>query len=126
MADDSPSRTLTIHLASENRRRHPLIRRTESLIEKKIPVGGRTTGQLFIERLEGRPPSWLHFFQPYVTVADVGDVRSSSAVLLVPVYRRWAAVTFGQGRYLLSSDAFEERFGLKVALNCIDERKIRS
>jgi uncharacterized protein (TIGR04141 family) len=45
---------------------------------------------------------------------------------LVPVYRRWAAVTFGQGRHLLSPDDFEDRFGLKVALNCIDEKRIRS
>jgi uncharacterized protein (TIGR04141 family) len=126
MAENSPSRTLTIHLAKENRRPQTLIRHTDGLIEKRIPVGGRVIGRLFIKPPEGRPPSWVDFFKPFVTNDDVGDVRSSSAVLLVPVYRRWAAVTFGQGRHLLSPDAFEDRFGLKVALNCIDERKIRS
>jgi uncharacterized protein (TIGR04141 family) len=89
-------------------------------------VGDRVVGQLFIKPPEGKPPSWVEFFKPYITVADVGDVNSSSAVLLVPVYKRWAAVTFGQGRHLLSSDAFEDRFGLRVALNCIDDKKIRS
>ena len=55
MAEDSRARTLTIHLAKENRRPHKLIRDTEGLIEKKIPVGGRVTGRLFIRRPEGRP-----------------------------------------------------------------------
>jgi len=33
---------------------------------------------------------------------------------------------FGQGRYLLDLDRVEERFGLKVCLNTIDEKAIRS
>ena len=126
MPDEPTSRSLSIHLAKENRQPHTLIRSTAGLIKKRIPVGDRVMGQLFIKPPEGKPPSWVEFFKPYVTVADVGDVTSSSAVLLVPVYKRWAAVTFGQGRHLLSSDGFEDRFGLRVALNCIDDKKIRS
>lgn len=126
MADEPRVRSLTIHLSKENRRPNSLVPDREGLVEKKIPVGGRVIGQLFIKPPEDKTPSWIDFFKPHVTAADVGDVRSSSAVLLVPVYKRWAAVTFGQGRHLLSSDAFEDQFGLKVALNCIDEKKIRS
>jgi uncharacterized protein (TIGR04141 family) len=36
------------------------------------------------------------------------------------------ALTFGHGRYLLSQDGLEDRFGLRVALNCIDEKRIKS
>jgi uncharacterized protein (TIGR04141 family) len=121
-----PSRSLTIYLGKENRKPTSLIKERDGVIEKKVPVGDRFTGQLFIKPPEGKAPKWADFFEPYVKPSEFGEVSSSSAVLLVPVYKRWAAVTFGQGRYLLSSEAFEDRFGLRVALNCIDEKRIKS
>lgn len=126
MEDEIPSRSLTIYLSKENRRPSSLIKSREGTTEKNVPVGGRVLGQLLIKLPEGKPPSWADFFQPYVKSEEFGEVSSCSAVLLVPVYKRWAAVTFGHGRYLLSPDAFEDRFGLRVALNCIDEKRIKS
>lgn len=124
--NEIPSRSFTIYLAKENRKANSLIKEREGLTEKPVPVGDRALGQLFIKLPEGKPPRWADFFQPYVKPNEFGEVSSSSAVLLVPVYKRWAAVTFGQGRHLLVPEAFEDRFGLRVALNCIDEEKIRS
>jgi uncharacterized protein (TIGR04141 family) len=126
MQNDTPSRNLTIYLAKENQKPASLIRQTAGLTKHDVPVGGRTLGQLFIKRPEGKQPKWADFFQPYINPIEFGEVSSASAALLVPVYKRWAAVTFGHGRYLLSQDSFEDRFGLRVALNCIDEKRIKS
>jgi uncharacterized protein (TIGR04141 family) len=126
MDKDTPSRSLTIYLSKENRKPTSLIKTSDGMTKKNVPVGGRTVGKLFIKSPEAKPPTWADFFDPYVKADEFGEVSSSSAALLVPVYKRWAAVTFGQGRHLLSSDAFEDRFGLRVALNCIDEKRIKS
>lgn len=124
MDNEIPFRSLTFHLSKENQRPESLIRAGQSVTEKPVPVG-RTQGRLFIKRPDAKPPSWADFFDPYVKPAEFGEVGSSSAVLLVPVYRRWAALTFGQGRHLLTTSRFEDRFGLRVALNCIDEEKVK-
>lgn len=126
MDKELPWRSLTIHLSKENQPPDSLIRVTESITEKSVPVGGRTLGRLFIKSTDAKPPTWAEFFDPYVKPSEFGEVSSASAVLLVPIYKRWAAVTFGQGRYLLATEHFEDRFGLRVALNCIDEEKVRT
>src|SRR6185503_8810809 len=125
MDKELPWRSLTIHLSKENQPPDSLIRVTESITEKSVPVGGRTLGRLFIKPTEAKPPTWADFFDPYVKPSEFGEVSSASAVLLVPVYKRWAALTFGQGRHLLATEHFEDRFGLRVALNCIDEDRIK-
>lgn len=120
------SRSLTIYLSKDNRRPGSLIKGRDGIEQKMIPVGGGVRGRLLIKPPDGKPPSWASFFSEHVDPNEFGEVSSCSAVLLVPVETRWAAVTFGQGRHLLWPDAFEDRFGLRVALNCIDETKIRS
>ena len=102
MDNELPFRSLTIHLSKENQRPHSLIKSREGITEKSVPVGGRTLGRLFIKPTDVKPPRWADFFEPYVRPSEFGGVSSSSAVLLVPVYKRWAALTFGQGRHLLT------------------------
>lgn len=126
MDNEPPWRSLTIHLAKENQRPESLIMVSDNVTEKSVPVGGRTVGRLFIRPAEAKPPSWADFFDPYVKPSEFGEVSSASAVLLVPVYKRWAAVTFGQGRHLLATEHLEDRFGLRVALNCIDDEKVKT
>ena len=97
-----PLRSLTIHLSKENQRPESLIENSEGITTKTVVVGRRTNCPLFIKQSVANPPSWASFFEPYVTARDFGLVSTASAVLLVPVYKRWAALTFGQGRYLLA------------------------
>jgi uncharacterized protein (TIGR04141 family) len=52
--------------------------------------------------------------------------KSASAVLLVPAGGRYLALAFGQGRFLLANDCWEERFGLKVVLNSVNQNSLRS
>ena len=123
--NELPFRNLTIHLSKENEQPDSLIKISEDITEKTVPVGGRTQGRLFIKSPDARSPSWADFFHPYANPSEFGEVSSASAVLLVPIYKRWAALTFGQGRHLLTMNNFEDRFGLRVALNCIDEEKVK-
>lgn len=53
-------------------------------------------------------------------------VSSASGLLLLTVDGHTFALTFGYGRSFLDQTKIERRFGLKVALNLIDEKQIRS
>lgn len=125
MDNELPFYSLTIHLSKENQDPDSLIRSREGVKQRTVPIGGRTRCPLYIKQSDAKPPSWSKFFDPYVTPEEFGAVSSSSAVLLVPVAKRWAALTFGHGRHLLAIHQFEDRFGLRVALNCIDEDRIK-
>ncbi len=72
-------------------------------------------------------PSWVGFVQP-VLADQLGSLRSSStsALLLLRTSGRIFALTFGYGRSLLDLSKIEYQFGLRVALNRIDPRQIRS
>jgi len=126
MPSTATSRTLTIYLGKEGRERNALVKNRDGVKPKQVPVGKAVIGTLLIDPPAGKPPSWASFFEGYVDAREFGKVSSSSAILLLPVQNRWMAIAFGQGRHLLASDALEDRFGLRVALNCIDEKKIRS
>jgi len=72
-------------------------------------------------------PKWLEFLENAVghTLEDIYN-SSTRAVLLVKVDQRYIAFTFGYGRYLLRPDCYERDFGLRVALNSVDYRRLRS
>jgi uncharacterized protein (TIGR04141 family) len=92
----------------------------------EVVDGPSTYGTLFVKPTRARPPKWADLFMPYVDRKHLGSVQSSSAAFLVPVDGRWFALTFGQGRFLLHPDAYEERFGLIVTLNSIEPDALRS
>lgn len=87
---------------------------------------GQVRGALFVPKAESHSPSWVAFVQP--GVREVIDVISLSAsgVLVLKVQGRWFAVVFGHGRHRLKPGAYEEGFGLRICLNCIQPEKIRS
>lgn len=94
---------------------------------KKFSIGANSQiGTLFVKTPKGNTPRWAKFFAGFLDVTDLGKVSSSSAILLVKTHGRLFALTFGQGRYLLEADSWEERFGLRVALNSIKEDRLRS
>ena len=84
-------------------------------------------GRFYSKRSWPNPPSWVKYFEQVVE----GDIEgpqtaSASGLLLLSVDGHTYALTFGYGRSLLDPSKIERRFGLKVALNLIDERQIRS
>lgn len=91
-----------------------------------IADGPSAYGKLFVKQTHPRPPKWADLFESYVDKKLLGSVQSSAAAFIVPVDDRLFALTFGQGRFLLHPDAYEERFGLVVTLNSIGSDALRS
>ena len=83
-------------------------------------------GRLYVERRSFGPPRWASFFASQVDRMDLGSVSSSSAVFHVPIDGRVMLLTFGQGRHLLKPGCWEEKFGIRTALNSIGVESIRS
>jgi uncharacterized protein (TIGR04141 family) len=81
---------------------------------------------LLIRRTKSHQPDWCRFFTGAVDPGAFGRAGSAAALLLMHIDDHVFALPFGQGRYLLNLDKVEERFGLKVCLNSIDEKAIRS
>lgn len=84
-------------------------------------------GRFYSRKSFPRTPGWASFVDP-VVVGGVQGVQSASAsgLLVLMLDGNAFALTFGYGRGFLNQAKVERRFGLKVALNLIDERQIRS
>jgi uncharacterized protein (TIGR04141 family) len=80
--------------------------------------------------LPNRPttPDWWAFVEPYCDVAEENHPlnHASSFVLLLKAKDRIFAATFGHGFAALSRSALESTFGLKVTLNSVDPKRLRS
>lgn len=84
-------------------------------------------GVLYVKRSEDKRPLWGAILDE-VTGQVIPDLanRSSSAVLLLRVDGDIFAFTFGYGRYLIEQSMFIQDFGLRTALNTLDEKSLRS
>ena len=89
-------------------------------------INPATPAHLYIAPPHPGPPEWAAFFDGYVERTAFGDNSSTAAALITEVRNRLFALTFGHGRSILRAEALEEKFGLKVALNCIGEGSVRT
>jgi uncharacterized protein (TIGR04141 family) len=122
-----PQRDLTIYLLKEQLKSpEDAVREPAQLKSFTITASGTTVGELYVRSPKSRVPRWAEFFEGHLDIAELGRVASTSAVSVVRTRGRLFALTFGQGRFLLVPDCWEERFGLRVAVNCIDPAKLRS
>ena len=93
--------------------------------KQSVRLSGGPTATLYYKRTNYAEPSWAGFFEGLI---DASRMRTSSvsAALILRRKKKWFAVTFGYGRHLLAPTAFEEDFGLKATLNCVEADSIRS
>ena len=84
-------------------------------------------GVICVRRSAEKRPSWGPVLDEVAgrVIPDLAN-RSSSAVLLVRVEGDVFAFTFGYGRYLIDQSLFVQDFGLRTALNTLDEKSLRS
>lgn len=84
-------------------------------------------GRFHYVRPRNATPAWVSFVQPILS-EDLDDLLAASAsgLLLIRSSERIFALTFGYGRSLLDISKIEHQFGLRVALNRIDPRQLRS
>ncbi len=124
---EKPSQiTLTIFLIKENETVNSFLPNNGSLDRYPLKDGPTVIGDLYVKKAYPKTPGWCRFFGKYIDVKDLGKASSTAGVLVVNVHGRWFAVTFGQGRYLLKTECWEERFGLVVSLNSIGQNQIKS
>lgn len=81
----------------------------------------------FVKPPASRVPNWVSFVRSAID-ADLAFVteRSCAAVLFVEGNQRLFAYVFGHGRNLIKPEAYERSFGLRVVLNTVDPRSLRS
>jgi len=86
---------------------------------------------LYTKDSYSHPPEWIQKFF-LETPADFKLENSSSQGLFLAKIKvsnekyRFFAIPFGVGHHLLKAGVIEERFGLKVVLNAVDETQLRS
>lgn len=84
-------------------------------------------GTFFYSSRAASRPAWVTFVQPLLAGPQLSLTTSSaSGLLILKADQRFFALTFGYGRSFLDQSKVEHQFGLKVALNRIDPRHIRS
>jgi uncharacterized protein (TIGR04141 family) len=124
---ETPLQSLTVFLLREGiNRAEEALRDPRSLKCLEIRSDDKKLGDLYVQNPSSHPPSWGTFFEGYINLAELGRVSTTAAVLLITTQNRMFAVTFGHGRHLLEPGVYEERFGLRVVLNSIDEQSLRS
>jgi len=72
-------------------------------------------------------PKWKNYIEMMAAdEIDISENSSNKAVIFAKISTKVLAVVFGYGRSLLKENLIERNFGLKVALNIIDPRKMKS
>ena len=118
---------LSIMLIKEDFKSFNQIIKSEARVREFKIVDNKTEiGTLYVKPSSPHPPKWTSFFEKVMDISKIGYISSVAAVLLINVNENIFAVNFGQGRYILKSDSWVERFGLKVALNSIGREKLRT
>ncbi len=85
------------------------------------------SGRFYFRRNSANSPGWMKYVEPIIEGGVSGVLSASpSGLLVLKVDSHAFALTFGYGRSFLDQAKIERRFGLKVALNLIDEKQIRS
>ncbi len=122
------NRRLTIYLMQEDIEEFDdaLDEEKPSIVVELLDDSGME-GRFYYLKAQPMIPPWVGFVQP-VLADQITNLKASStsALLLLRVSQRVFALTFGYGRSLLDLSKIEYQFGLRVALNSIDPRQIRS
>jgi uncharacterized protein (TIGR04141 family) len=125
-------KTLTLHLAkpdveafddllSEEARNRLNLHTTTTLDIPDFGEGAR----LFVFVGGGGNPPWLRDLQAHFHIQVDVQTRSAAAVLMFRAVGRLFASTFAHGWMYLDEDQVEGDFGLRVALNALDETKLK-
>jgi uncharacterized protein (TIGR04141 family) len=97
------------------------------LVASDLTKASGLDGRFYTKKSFTRTPGWVKYVNPVVEGGVQGVQSSSAAAMLVlKVDHHVYALTFGYGRSFLDQAKIERRFGLKIVLNLIDERQIRS
>ena len=118
--------SLTIYLIKPGSARTECLSKTRKMIEHSFTLSDGTEGSVFTESIPPHEPKWVSLLAGAVTNLPVLQSSNASAVLFLKRGDRLFALTFGYGRSLLIPGSWEEDFGLKVTLNAVDSKRIKT
>jgi len=121
------SQRLTVYLMREDVVDYADARiRTTAAEEFDLSQGSGVEGRFYRVQSPPKTPPWASFVGSVLDRSLTVLTSSASGLLLVRSSGRIFALTFGYGRSLLDLSKIEFQFGLRVALNLIDPRQLRS
>jgi uncharacterized protein (TIGR04141 family) len=127
MAADKPKVDLSIYLAkTASTDLAAPIKKSGALRKHKLTLAKNCEAVLFVRRPTSNPPKWAKFFGNHLDTKAFGQNASTGAVLSVPLNRKTLLVALGQGWHSIDTAKIEPDFGLKTALNLLDDQSIRS
>jgi uncharacterized protein (TIGR04141 family) len=119
--------SLTVYLAKETYTvPQSVVEKVDALKEISFELSLGPGATLFVPEASSNVPRWTKFFSGHVPPDTFGRTRSEGALLTLRHGNRVYALAFGAGRFHLKQDCWEERFGLRVALNCIGNNVVKS
>ena len=123
VSDAAKPQPLTVYLAKQ------AITDTRSILKapdslSHYPIA--QIGDLYVPITGSKQPRWAKFFGGYLPPTTFGRISSAGALFAIKHKGRVFALSFGTGRFQLKEDCWEERFGLRVALNCIGDKTVKS
>lgn len=122
------SRRLTIYLLDESvRQARDAVLDDRGALEARLREDSGLEGAFFYLARPLTPPAWLSMVAPAVDESlDALRSASASGLLVIVASGRYFALTFGYGRGFLNINRVVPQFGMRVALNRIDAKQIRS
>ncbi|MBB3902721.1 DUF6119 family protein [Methylobacterium brachythecii] len=118
----SKSRSFSIYLLKEGFDATNSLREEHVLESETNPQSLPDDATLFVLDSAPRPPWWKFYFGIEKALVQV----SKGALVFLPVEDRCFALSFGHVSHNLLDTSYEYDFGLRVTLNSLDPRKLKS
>lgn len=83
-------------------------------------------GKIALGSMGGGPPKWANFLALSGEDRDKVFNWIAFGLVFIPVQGKWFAVSFGMGHVKLDPSKFVQDFGLKVVLNAVDPKQLKS
>lgn len=116
------SRAFSIYLLKENYDATNALREDHALAGDVGAQGLPENASLFVLDSAPRPPWWKAYFTIQAELTQV----TKGALIFLPVGGRCFALSFGHVSHNLLDSSYEYDFGLRVTLNSLDPRKLKS
>lgn len=118
--------SLTIRLLKDGLKTKEILKDEASLESTSLKSEFDFSGSVYWKPSSHKTPGWVKFLSN-ATASPLTKLFSAnaSALLLLKRSNRNFAISFGNSWQWLEEEAIERRFGLLVALNCIDDDQIK-
>jgi uncharacterized protein (TIGR04141 family) len=118
--------SLTIYLIKPGTTRGECLSEARKMTEHLFTLSDGTECAVVTDSIPPHTPKWVSLFADVVPNLPVLRSSNASAVLFMWRGDRLFALTFGYGRSLLIPGSWDEDFGLKVTLNAVDSKRIKT